>query len=1208
MTDSGNTLNSAEVDFLLEGAGADDSPQGKGEPAADEQAVTMRGDLEQINLSDIYQTLAMTKMEGVLRVRNPLEQRQVYFHDGYVRILVPPRIATRRLGQRLVQAGLVQPEQLRAALVRQRKERQPIGQLLVAEGLLHQEQVDEIAGMQVGEDLFALFTWRHGTFEFWKGEIADADLRAQFDACPEFEVSSLLLEVARRSDEWESIFGAIGNLDEVPQRLGEVPADADTNEAARMLACGADGRTTYRELAEQTTLGLFEVARVARDLVRNGVLANVADADLVASAAAEADAGHHKRALMLLQTLRDRPGDRELDTVRAMVAVLEKAGERRLAGTLLLEVAQLQTDPEQALDLARSARDLSPHDAGTVSFLRTTLIAHSAPDSAELEQCTIDLLDALIEADRLDTAMEIVADARATGTMRPQILVREARARQKLHDPQQAAAVLFELAEIYQAAGDRAHTIETYEAILRLDRSRKDVQKQLRQLRQTRLGRIVHFAAASVCTVLLAAMGVVLWQQSRFDESVAEAGREIDEQLRAGNRPAAREALLHWIEVLGEGEQIDDLRRQVDFADAAEHTRLQRLVRKRMNERLALAAQKLGGGDLRAALAIYGDLHQKPDLRAEVAEVVAGRLEALLTEIEQASKTLYSRLPADPATVFDRKQLAANHGDLLALCRPQLVANCRELQALQQASSLPSYLAQPLVERIASVLATHRDVFERSAALTAAYAEAMQRASTERRLDPMFKQAVRLEASHDFAGALELYRQLELEPTGDAELRAHFRDQVARNATICRLMEALAKATAAGEFPVAQQQLRALKLAFPEVPFERLVRLPFRVESLPIGATVTCNGAEVGKTPCTLAVLPADENKVTVALPGFGVAHTLVTGDQTAAFRADLQLLPAFERKHDSAVEGPPAITTGDRLVLVDRSGDVVALDGRDGSLAWSFHSRDLSGLLSPPVLHGEHVLVASLDGELRALDRTTGTVAWSLPDLATELPPVRVEHVLLVAGPDRLAAIDLLEAKVVANTKLEVVPRHLLAHGSIVVVGGENGSIATFSLPGLTSMWRQNLAHFGEVRAAADSGALLVADERGHLAALEWATGVVRWQRTADSESHGNPIVLGDTVLLGTPQRALRFAVADGTDRPGITMVREPWAGPPTRAGSRILIPSRDGDVHVFDADRLTPIYAIEGSKRAPYVLPYGNGVMVSLPDRRLLFFPQLR
>ena len=44
----------------------------------------MRGDLEQMTLTDIFQTLAMSKMEGVLLVCNPLEQRALYFRDGQV--------------------------------------------------------------------------------------------------------------------------------------------------------------------------------------------------------------------------------------------------------------------------------------------------------------------------------------------------------------------------------------------------------------------------------------------------------------------------------------------------------------------------------------------------------------------------------------------------------------------------------------------------------------------------------------------------------------------------------------------------------------------------------------------------------------------------------------------------------------------------------------------------------------------------------------------------------------------------------------------------------------------------------------------------------------------------------------------------------------------------------------------------------------------
>lgn len=72
MADKGELLNEAEVEFLLAAAGEGEPTSSAPAPTSGEgQTVTMRGDLEQINLADIFQTLAMAKMEGVLRVRNP---------------------------------------------------------------------------------------------------------------------------------------------------------------------------------------------------------------------------------------------------------------------------------------------------------------------------------------------------------------------------------------------------------------------------------------------------------------------------------------------------------------------------------------------------------------------------------------------------------------------------------------------------------------------------------------------------------------------------------------------------------------------------------------------------------------------------------------------------------------------------------------------------------------------------------------------------------------------------------------------------------------------------------------------------------------------------------------------------------------------------------------------------------------------------------
>ena len=91
MTEAGGLLDSEEVDFLL-ASGSGSTDKDEGQDSASNQEVTMRGDLEQINLADIFQTLALSKMEGMLRVRNPLEQTEIFFREGKSRALTATRV------------------------------------------------------------------------------------------------------------------------------------------------------------------------------------------------------------------------------------------------------------------------------------------------------------------------------------------------------------------------------------------------------------------------------------------------------------------------------------------------------------------------------------------------------------------------------------------------------------------------------------------------------------------------------------------------------------------------------------------------------------------------------------------------------------------------------------------------------------------------------------------------------------------------------------------------------------------------------------------------------------------------------------------------------------------------------------------------------------------------------------------------------------
>lgn len=1203
MTESGNSLNDAEVDYLLDSGPATTPAPVSGDAAL--PAATMHGDLEQINLSDIFQTLGMTKMEGILLVRNPLEQRQVYFRDGYVRILVPQRVVTRRLGQRLVQAGLLSPDNLRATLVRQRKQPQPLGQLLVEAGLAQQEQIDEIAGMQVAEDLFALFTWRHGTFEFWKGEVQSPELVAQFDACPEFEINSLLLEIARRADEWESILAAIGSLEEVPERVDDEPLAEDLDEVSRAILTAADRHATYRAIAEQTTQGLFEVARVARDLVRQGRLQPIDDASLVAVASWHAEGSRAKQALVTLQTLRDRPGTRATAIQLQAADVLVKADERRLAGNLLLEVAQQSTATEEALQLARRARELAPHEAGTLSFLRTTLLANLPPDAPELEQVTHELLDALVDEDRASTALELLQDARATGTMRPQLLVRESRVHHKLGNHAAAAQSLWELAEHYQATGDRQRTIDTCTSILRLDRSRKDAQKLLQRLRRSRTASVVRAAAACVGGGLLLMMGVSWYQQRQHTEAVQAAAQEVDALLRSGDRTGAQSALLRWTPALGDSESLEDLRRQIEFAEATERAQQQKAHRRNVNERLMAAANQLQAGEVGKAFAIYVDLQQDSERRQEIDEVLATRCEALFDEIERTSKSLQNRLPAPPQPGAEQKALLQTQAELRTLCRPGLLLAHAALRELAAAGQLPESLPSHLRTRLAHLVGNGAETLDRVRTLQQAYADALARWADEQRLDPLFQRASQLEAQHDFAGALQIFRRLVDEVAKDPALREHFRTSIARNEAIVERMGLLTAAAQRGDADTAQRQFRSLVQAYPDVPFPQLVQLPCRFETLPAGVGIWRGEEHLGDTPCLLQLAPDPKLQLELRLPRFASQKLTVHTAEVGYIQRALVRLPDLERRHPGSVDTAPVREGEFHRWLVDRSGVVTALDLREPQARWNYRSGDLSGLLTAPLLHGDQLLFGSLDGDLRAVDKVTGKLLWQLPDLPTEVDPVRIGNHLAVATTDlRLVLVDLQGSVMAAQATTQNPVRRFWSHGSRLLSLEANGRMLAYDIPKLTIAWQQDLSLRGELHGSLLDDALVLGDDRGNLLRLNPATGAVLWQVRDDAESVGSLLLTATDIWFASPNRVRRYGLADGAAKPGLPSPGEPWTGTPVRLGNRLLVPCRDGFVHAFDLDTAEVLYRLEGSKRKLGLHADGQALLVGLPDQRQQWF----
>ena len=239
--------------------------------------MAIKGSLREASLPDVVQLLFLGRRTGCLSVAGDRNFGSIWFDEGWITFA---SMVTRndRIGERLVAAGRITAAQLEAAIAAQAAiPGRRLGEMLVHLGLITQRELEGELRRQVEETIYTLFTWTSGTFSFEAGarpEMPDATLRLN----PE----GLLLEGARRVDEWSVIAKKITTLDAVYALEGSASTagggDAELVESERRVAPLIDGVNTVRDVVDTTGLSEFEVCRVLFGLLSAGRLRRVSTA------------------------------------------------------------------------------------------------------------------------------------------------------------------------------------------------------------------------------------------------------------------------------------------------------------------------------------------------------------------------------------------------------------------------------------------------------------------------------------------------------------------------------------------------------------------------------------------------------------------------------------------------------------------------------------------------------------------------------------------------------------------------------------------------------------------------------------------------------------------------------------------------------------------------------------------------------------------
>jgi tetratricopeptide (TPR) repeat protein len=234
--------------------------------------MAIEGPLKELSIQDVLQLLDLANKTGILTVRSESldDESIIHFSKGQI-VFAVRRRSTRRLGALLIRSGKLTQRELDQALELQRKDpTRRLAEILLEMGSISEEELERQLKFQMEETIYEIMSWDEGYFRFEEhAEIAQHRLLARV------RVESLLMEGARRIDEWTRLESKIPDAEAVPMlsptKEGEsTPLDLRPDEWE--VLAEIDAERDVAALAADLGRSTFEVAKIIYGLVSAGVV------------------------------------------------------------------------------------------------------------------------------------------------------------------------------------------------------------------------------------------------------------------------------------------------------------------------------------------------------------------------------------------------------------------------------------------------------------------------------------------------------------------------------------------------------------------------------------------------------------------------------------------------------------------------------------------------------------------------------------------------------------------------------------------------------------------------------------------------------------------------------------------------------------------------------------------------------------------------
>ncbi|MBK9384591.1 MAG: PQQ-binding-like beta-propeller repeat protein [Planctomycetes bacterium] len=513
--------------------------------------MALKGDLDSLDLGQVFQMLAINHKDGVLGVFGEGRPKALRFSSEGVTLQFDPAYYETRILERLRRQGRLSAEQMRLVEANRRSSGRSTLDVLIEMDFIDQGEVDNEYRAFMEEDIYELFFQKGARFEFFEGRLLLEEAGGFVDDRYSFNPGSVVMEAARRMDEWEMIRQRIPDRGEVyvkTSREGD-PSLLDLASSRTALAL-ADGWRSIDQILGASGRSEFDMTKSIMTLVDSGMLAPLDPRQYAATGVSALAEGRCAEAANLFE----RAGQRGFglpEVLGAAGRAREENADFAVAAARYREYAVALSQESRMAEAARAlldAAELIPTDLAARKEL--VRIGLQAPDVARAAGYDAQALGRALhknftDAGDFDGARELLgwmieANPDDMELRRALITCVTASGDQKA------------LIELYEQTADHlisrrepSKAIPYLQKILMIDRSRNDVKERIKDLykaderrRHRRNGTVT----LALCAGFLAVLGGLFAFYERSAAAVLETV-DVDSMISRSEFDQAKEAL-----------------------------------------------------------------------------------------------------------------------------------------------------------------------------------------------------------------------------------------------------------------------------------------------------------------------------------------------------------------------------------------------------------------------------------------------------------------------------------------------------------------------------------------------------------------------------------------------------------------------------------------------------------------------------------------